>query len=71
MAQLTIGEIARNPTTFLRMVVPLCIELPTVRNGDRYTIFQILSDAEYLVETEVYSEDEMKEILALPFGDRS
>jgi hypothetical protein len=65
MEELTVRKIARNPTAFLRMVVPLCLELPLVRFGDRYSVFEILTDSEYLVETEVYDSEEMKEILQL------
>lgn len=62
MEMLTVRKIARSPRTFLRLVVPLCIEVPRMRCGDRYTIFEVLTDADYLVDTGIYRLDEMEEI---------
>lgn len=62
MELLSVRKIARNPVIFLRLVVPFCLEVPRVRLGYKYTVFEVLTDAEYLVDTEVFTWDEMEEI---------
>jgi hypothetical protein len=59
MSLFTVQKIARNPTAFLRMVVPLQSEIPGIRYGDYYNVFEILTAAEYLVELQVYGQMEI------------
>jgi hypothetical protein len=45
------------------MFLPLCLELPRIRSGDRYTVFEILTNADDLVAVDAYDRYEMDMIL--------